>query len=101
MFGTLLAGLAGAAAVYFLDPENGGRRRTMLVERVRGMLPTGSTDGQPAGGRWRDNTSDQLQGGRDATAEGDEVTEQSQESFPASDPPSWQPARVGASKPEE
>jgi HSP20 family protein len=33
--------------------------------------------------------SDVGQGGRDTTAEGDRVTEQSQESFPASDPPSW------------
>jgi hypothetical protein len=36
MIRTLLTGAAGAALVYFFDPENGKRRREQLFSKLRG-----------------------------------------------------------------
>lgn len=43
MLGYLIAGAAGLAAMYFLDPDRGKRRRSMLRDRTAGLARKAGT----------------------------------------------------------
>ena len=72
MLGLLTAGAAGAALVYFFDPENGRRRRSMARDRAAAAVRRGSENleryGRFAAGRARGAVQELAGSGAESAA---------------------------------